>query len=55
MYLVSTKKKVLVCTDNPVIIFMLKSLIAKEGIDVVTALNGLEGLKIINNQPILII
>jgi hypothetical protein len=34
---------------------MLESLIAKEGIYVVTALNVLEGLKIINNQPILII
>lgn len=32
-------KKVLVCDDNPVIIFMLKSLISKN-IEVTTAING---------------
>lgn len=41
--MVSTKKKVLVCDDNPVIIFMLESLISKKNIDVVTALDGKEG------------
>ncbi len=39
----STKKKVLVCDDNPVIVFMLESLISKEGIEVVTAVDGKDG------------
>lgn len=33
-------KKVLVCDDNPVIIFMLESLISKNNIEVTTAING---------------
>lgn len=33
-------KKVLVCDDNPVIIFMLKSLISKNNIEVTTTING---------------
>ena len=41
--MVLTKKKVLVCDDNPVIVFMLESLIAKEGIEVVTAVDGQDG------------
>jgi YesN/AraC family two-component response regulator len=38
-----TKKKVLVCDDNPVIVFMLESLITKKNIDVITAVDGKDG------------
>jgi YesN/AraC family two-component response regulator len=38
-----TKKKVLVCDDNPVIVFMLESLISKKGIEVITAVDGKDG------------
>jgi YesN/AraC family two-component response regulator len=49
--MVLTKKKVLVCDDNPVIVFMLESLIAKEGIEVVTAVDGQDGYdKTLTNQ-----
>lgn len=37
------KKKVLVCDDNPVIVFMLESLISKKGIEVITAVDGKDG------------
>ena len=47
-------KTILLCDDNQVILFMLKKLITtkSDNLAVVTALNGLDGLKIINNQPI---
>ena len=38
-----TKKKVLVCDDNPVIVFMLESLITKKDIEVITAVDGKDG------------
>jgi CheY-like chemotaxis protein len=41
--MVLNKKKVLVCDDNPVIMFMLESLISKKGIEVVTAVDGQDG------------
>lgn len=37
------KKKVLVCDDNPVIVFMLESLITKKDIEVITAVDGKDG------------
>ncbi|MFY7733552.1 MAG: response regulator [Bacteroidia bacterium] len=37
------KKKVLVCDDNPLIIFMLESLISKKDIEVITAVDGKDG------------
>ncbi len=47
-------KTILLCDDNQVILFMLKKLISSksDNLIVVTALNGLEGLKIMNSQPI---
>jgi CheY-like chemotaxis protein len=41
--MVLNKKKVLVCDDNPVIMFMLESLISKKGIEVVTSVDGQDG------------
>jgi YesN/AraC family two-component response regulator len=41
--MVLNKKKVLVCDDNPVIVFMLESLISKKDIEVITAVDGKDG------------
>lgn len=48
------KKTVLLCDDNQVILFMLKKLITvkTEKLKVITAIDGIEALKIMRNQPI---
>jgi YesN/AraC family two-component response regulator len=41
--MVINKKKVLMCDDNKVVLFMLECIISRKNIEIVTAINGKDG------------